>query len=238
MNTIELKYVTFLGDIEFYRIGKVWEVCQKVSMKFETGNVYCLDSYLSGGGWALSWLLSGTLQTSKNSNLGTIYWDGEEMSSEQLKELGWAVGPTGFEKTFSKKKHIGTLLEKLVKKSSRVDSVDELREKFMLPEESLLRNVYQVRNELWGASVAMGYAHGKRVFCFPWMMPEYLLNNKDLWVKRLIKPLVEEDCLVIIPTIYKEEISDIFTKVVLFEKKTGLVDYEPKEILEFPDSYK
>lgn len=242
MNTLELKYLTQVGDIKYFQIGKVWEVCKSISMKFETGNVYCLDSHLSGGGWAISWLLAGQTINMKPKQeeeyIGNILWDGKDITFKALKEMGYPVGLTGFEGTFSEKKPVGKLFDKIIKKSSKVNSIDELREKFLLTKERLDRSIYSYSNEIWRATIAMGYARGKRIFGFPWMKPEYLLAYKDLWIKEALKPLIEEDCLVIIPTVFIEELSDMFTKVAIFNKPHGVISKEIKELKEFPDSYK
>lgn len=240
MSIIEIKQVSNHGFLEYPGIGRVRDRCFRVSMQFETGNVYCLDSNLTGGGWAISWLLAGNLRPMryKKRYYTNVFLDGEELSQKELEGLGFTAGLTGFEGTFSINKPVGKLLDRLVKNSPRVSSVKELEELFMLSDALFDRPIKCYSNERWGVSIAMGYARGKRVFCFPWLRPEFVIKYKDLWIKRVLKILVEADCLVIIPTLYKEDMSDLFTKVAMFDTNEGLIDGGPIELKEFPDSYK
>lgn len=240
MSLLEMRCLTHDNLLDFYLFGKVREVCQGVTLKLETGNVYCLDCGLSTGGWAISWSLTGKLKrfTSVDLDIGKIYFDGIQLSDEQIKALGCSVGLTGFEGTFSAKKPIGKLFEKVIKKSPRVKSIKELQDIFLLSEGRFDRGIRYTRNERWGITIAMGYARGSRVFGFHWMRPEYIIDNKDIWIKRVIKPLLQEDCVVIIPTTYRDDMKDLFTKVVKFSMPHGTIRGEPTEIIDLPDSYK
>lgn len=239
MSTIELRKFSNYHEAIYFSIGKVYDFCTDISMKFETGNVYCIDSSLTCGGLAISWLFTGLLTPKKLRKYIPDYafWDGKGMTYRQIKEFGFAVGLTGLEGTFLIRKNVGVLLDKLVKNSSRVNSIDELQELFMLSEPRFDRPIKCYSRERWRATIAMGYAMDRKIFCFPWMRPGIISTYKDLWIKKALKPLVEADCLVIIPTVFREEMTDLFTKVVSFGESEGHIYGEPIEIREFPGSY-
>lgn len=239
MNSIELKnfgYSSRWGHLEFFLWGKVAETCSNVNMKLETGNAYCIDTYLSGGGWALSWFLTGNTIFKKfiKMDFDMAFWDGSKMSLDKFKELGCSVGLTGFEGTFSANKPVKKLLQKCIKDSSRVNSVDELVDMFGLSKARYDRSIRCYSNERWRVSIALGYARGARIFGFPWMSPDYMVNFKDPWIKPIVDFLIQNDCLVIIPTIYNDDMSDIFTKLVSFEYSNGGIYGAPIEIRELP----
>lgn len=246
MSTIEFRNSYLLpGKIQYPEIAlisseSVYEFSHRISLKLETGNVYCIDSDLTCGGGAISWFFTGLdnhLEEFEECIPEQVFWDGEGMTHKQIKELGFAVGLTGFEGTFSIFKPIGKLLERVVKTSSRVNSIDELQELFMLSESIFKMPIESYCSEYWIATIAMGYALGKRIFSFPWMRPGFITQYKDLWIKKVLTPLVKADCLVIIPTVFREEMADLFTKVVFFMESEGHICDEPVEIRELPDSY-
>lgn len=232
MNKLLVEHVSLSVKAEYYLIGKVSEYFSYITTEFEAGKVYCIDCGLGYGGWALSWALTGKYKLDQSLTKGTIKLDGKEISNSKLKELGCPVGLTGYEGTFSEKKSVRKLLTKTIAKNPRFSSIKELQDIFKLAEGRLDRGIKSYSGERWRASLALGFGAGKKVYGFPWLKPEFVGTYKDLWMKEMIGFLKSEGCIVIIPTNYHDSFSDLFDKVLRFEKPTGSIRMPPIEILD------
>lgn len=232
MNKIKIENASLTVYASYYLIGDVKEHFNVITTEFEAGKVYCIDCGLGYGGWALSWGLTGKYMLDDSLTKGTITLDGIEIFNSKLKELGCSVGLTGFEGTFSEKKSVRKLLTKTITKNPRFNSIKELQDIFKLAEGRLDRGIKSYSGERWRASLALGFGAGKKVYGFPWLKPEFVGTYKDLWMKEMIGFLKREGCIVIIPTNYHDSFSDLFDKVLRFEKPTGSIRMPPIEILD------
>ena len=79
---------------------------------------------------------------------------------------------------------------------------------FCISSERINRNIYFVSGERWKASAAIGYANGKKVFCYPWMNSKDIEHLKEQ-LSHTVKVLLDADCIVIMPTTKEENIKKI-----------------------------
>ncbi len=70
---------------------------------------------------------------------------------------------------FNTRKSVRKLIEQGIKKSRLSSTPDEIKSFFGLDSERYERRVQYVGNERFRAMAAIGYAHGKQVYCFPWL---------------------------------------------------------------------
>lgn len=232
MRQILIEKATLNVYADYYLIGKVAEHFHYITTDFKAGNVYCIDCGLGYGGWGVSWAMTGQYSLTQNKGKGVIKVDGVEIPHHKLKEFGCSVGLTGYEGTFSAKKSVRKLLTKTIAKNPRFSSIKELQDIFKLAESRLDRGISCYSGERWRASLALGFGAGKKVYGFPWLKPEFVGTYKDLWMKEMIGFLKSEGCIIIIPTNYQDSFSDLFDKVLRFEKTTGFIRMPPIEILD------
>ena len=84
-----------------------------------------------------------------------------------------------------------------------------IREMFKVSKERVKRNIEFVSGERWRASVAIGFAQGKDIFCYPWM------NTRDIErceeeMFSTIRSLIDHNKIIIVPTTKEENINRIF----------------------------
>lgn len=110
------------------------------------------------------------------------------------------------------------LVKKGFRRSGRAQmSHAEVIEQFVLtPERYNKRKVRQLSHEGWRASCAVGYAQGKRVFCFPhidYVRPKLIEEYKALWMK-IIPFMTGAGCMVLIPVVVNADIENVCDEIV------------------------
>ena len=91
----------------------------------------------------------------------------------------------------------------------------KIQDIFRISEERIDRNIKYVSGERWKASAAIGYANGRRIFCYPWM------NSRDVELLKeqlsyVVDYLIHSDCIVIFPTTKEENIKKICSEYKLY----------------------
>jgi ABC-type dipeptide/oligopeptide/nickel transport system, ATPase component len=90
-------------------------------------------------------------------------------------------------------------------------NANTIQEMFELLESRLGRSINYVSGARWKSSIAIGYAYGKKIFCYPWM------NSKDVrimeeQIRKNIEILTDNNCFVVFPTTKEENIKKLATK--------------------------
>lgn len=147
------------------------------SYYFTPGKTYGLVCNVGEGGWALSYLLSGREQKFS----GWITINGKKMERGTLDSYGWYVGEGIQSSTLWYNKKL-TIREQLELGTTKEHSVNELIRVLELAPSRLDREIRHISNERWNASIAIGLAHEKQVFCFPWL--------SDMWKEALTARLI------------------------------------------------
>ena len=176
------------------------------SMKFNfhTG-INTLVGEIDTGIWGISYLLSmynydvnkKLFEISPKSSLCATV-DGVETPLENLTDKCCYLDHKYYPLFSKRRKTVRKLIEAGIKKTHPDKTFEEICELFLLTPERLDRAVYQVGNERFRAMAAIGYAHGKEVFCFPWhsrKMFDYYTNN-ILWLLDILEKL---NVIVILP---------------------------------------
>ena len=150
---------------------------------------------------------------------GRIFINQEMAHSNDLLSYGWYVGEgVRAKNSFGLERKL-TVREQLISCESSDFTIEKLVDLFELSPSRLDRELKYISNERWNASAAIGLAHGKQIYCFPWM--------DDTW-KEAIKVrlshcseiLKENNCLVIIPTPSLQIVED-FVNEVIYLKSLG-----------------
>lgn len=199
-----LDYINVYGE-------NVHDYISKGEYYFKFGKIYGIICEQGAGGEVLSQIITNKLFDDKT----TIFIDGIKIDS--IYDLAWYVGKgvrTGglFERELSVQK----ALELAIKKNKRYENIDKILEEFHL---SRHRIKYCLSNmdvwERWRASIAIGYAQGKQIYCFPWMDSLYfydcMINSS---VFRFFKKITGENGLIILPTAREKNVKGLADEIV------------------------
>lgn len=180
---------------------------------FERGKIYGIICEHGGGGETISLLLSNEIPLEQEK----IYIDDTEITDLEIEGLGWYMGKILYSREIIKKEQsIRKALENAVKKYHTYSNISEIVEDFHLTPDRLDYGLS--RNcewEKWRASLAIGYANHKKIFCFPWMNTMFFYDcmyNSSVF--RLFKKLTEEGAIIILPTSRKENVKGIADNII------------------------
>ena len=187
-------------------------VC-KNTFVFEKGKIYGIVCEHGSGGESISRLLSNVASLKKEK----IYIDDAEAKVEDIENLGWYVGKGIYSQGFMRKEVSSRkALEYAIKKYRRYEKIADIIEEFHLTSSKLDYGIS--RNcewEKWRASIAIGYASNKKVYCFPWMdtlrFYDCMYNSS---VFRFFKKMTREGAIIILPTSRKENVAGLADSII------------------------
>lgn len=184
----------FESKLENY--GKIRDTIGHFSYIFKSG-IYVIEGECTIGGWALSTLLSGREKLTS----GQILIDNEIVSCKELQKYSCYVGEdSGLKKWFGiMHMSVSEQIKYGIKKGLTNDSVDEIKNKFKLSDGRFDRRMKYFSGERWRASMAIGYALGKRIYCFPWISGKFIMKFENCF-QTCFQPLLESESTIIIPT--------------------------------------
>ena len=180
---------------------------------FERGKIYGIVCEHGAGGESISLLLSNQIPREEEK----IYFDDQEVTPQTVGQTGWYMGkPLYSGKLIKREVTIRRAMKYAVDKYHKYDSVEKIAEDFVLDrgiwDYGLSRNCQWVK---WRASMAIGYACDRTIYCFPWMntleFNDCLCNSS---VFRFFKRFKREGLIIILPTSRRENIEGIVDEIV------------------------
>lgn len=190
-----------------------------------SGMIYVIVGDFGNGGWALSYLLAGKgLLLELNNDLFKI--NGVIATQKSLQNIACYIGEGVAEAPFKTRKAypnkiirkflgiktVAQRIEEGINQSGSKYKLNEIANLFDLTgiAENDERNgrihrplEYQ-SNEVWRASMAIGFAFGKKLFCCPWMQgglySNYIIGEYN---RKYIQILKEHNAIVLIPVMKK-----------------------------------
>jgi hypothetical protein len=229
---LSVKVHQVLCDPETYLWGTYRDSVKRFRAKFTFGHLYHLDSDFSQGGWALNYFLAGRMKPEnikyfKNKNIATdaeVKYCGKIIESSDLEKLTCYVGNYSGTEVDARRKLYWPLLQKRyyvrtqiadgLRKSNSIHSFEEIERMFCLSDGRLDRLVNYTSGEIWRSTLAIGYASGKRIFCFPQMTKDLMYYVfRDSFVN-IIKEVKKNHSIIIVPTIYPDPIRKLIDKSI------------------------
>lgn len=179
---------------------------------FDKGKIYGIICEHGSGGDAISAIMSNYVIC----KTAEVYIDDAKATALDVKNLGWYVGKSEYTKgLITREISARKALINAVKKYQRYNSIDEVIEDFHLTSGRLNYELSKYSGEKWRASLAIGYACRKEVYCFSWLNTAHfssiLLSSG---VFRFFKRLKEEGCIIILPTSRKENVAGLVDEVI------------------------
>ena len=201
------------GECDLFHHGKVWDYLRRNSFEFHTGNLYGIIGEFGCGGASLSCVMTGNIDYDE----GKVYIDGQESPLEHVIENSWYVGmDLDNRKRFIKKRRtVRQQIEYGVHNTKQRGDAKKIQGIFRISEERIDRNIKYVSGECWKASAAIGYANGRKIFCYPWMNSRDVEHLKEQ-LSYVVDYLIHSDCIVIFPTTKEDNIKKICSEYKLY----------------------
>lgn len=179
---------------------------------FEKGKIYGIIGEYGEGGELISSLLSGRVPIKKEE----VYYDGIQIDNYNMQKVGWYVGKKEYYKSpIKREKSVEKALRDAMKEYKRYIHLEDIIEEFHLTPDRLNYKLSQYSGERWRASLAIGYACKKEVYCFSWMntsdFNSILLSSG---VFRFFNKMKKEDLIIILPTCRKENVIGLADEII------------------------
>jgi energy-coupling factor transporter ATP-binding protein EcfA2 len=185
------------------------ETLQRFSYEFEFGYSYGIQAPYGFGSWALCWLLAGAIVPEH----GRIFLNSKQLDAKQLRQLSWLV-------YYDEIKRFGFLRQSVqAQLHAHRSNINEtsIIEKFYLVPERIDRSIWHIGSEIWRASCAIGYAQGRRIFCFPhigFFRADLINEYRFLWLERVINVLKATNALILLPSVFQGDDASLMNKVI------------------------
>lgn len=208
---------------------------------FTGGKTYALIGSLGSGNCALPYILHGDCELRTDSDGGNILINGKIADNAILTETVCYVGtkPDEISKSFLisrvfKRRTVAELIEKGLKKSQSKYSLKDIAEIFHLsgindPNGRIYRPIELTSGEKWLASLAIGFAGGKKIFAYPLLTDRFFIYVKVAAENGIFDFLKREDSIILVPAVYAEQTSAFADETVLMnELRQTAIDNESK----------
>jgi ABC-type multidrug transport system ATPase subunit len=218
MDTLSVENLEFQGSM--YPRWLTFEYLKPFSYDFTFGRSYLLASSPGTGAEALSFLVGGRLQP----HSGTIKRNGVEYTQADRKRDAWIIWLDQINRFgVWNNQTVGWQIRHGLRTFNNgvFHTEAEVIERFLLTEERYNRSLRQLSHERWRASCAIGFVHGKRIFCFPHINQyehQFIEHYFDAYLKGMIDLLRDCGALVLIPAILTPLADKLCDEVVLINK--------------------
>ncbi|MDE6312572.1 MAG: hypothetical protein K2M46_02970 [Lachnospiraceae bacterium] len=186
-------------------------VCENTFV-FKKGRVYGIICEHGGGGEAISSFLSNHIPYKEEK----IFIDDVEMNASDIQSIGWYMGnPIYSNDLIKREKSVRQALNYVIKKYHQYKSLDEVIDEFHLEKGKLDYCISHYGWEKWRASMAIGRASEKKIYCFPWMNTLYFYDcmvNSSVY--RFFKKLKNEGSIIILPTSRYENVAGLVDEII------------------------
>lgn len=190
----------------------------KISYRFRKGNVYGLVSDFGCGSWGLTTCLGGR---GDQNDSGKVLLNGQKVKSQQLSQYAAFVA----ERVIPEVNSTGALrsarecIGDALRLSGQAFTPEEIKSLFGLSDERFDRPLAQTSGEIWPISIAIQFALGKDIFCFPWMNMHDISRFRGLWDMGIIQYLRESQKIVLVPTSQKKVVRKMCDHIIAFKKE-------------------
>ena len=146
-----------------------------------------------------------------------IFFDDVEADAKTVQKAGWYMGrPLYSGKLIKREVSMRKALNYAVNKYHKYESIDGIIQDFGLTPGILDYGLSRNCNwEKWRASLAIGYASDRTIYCFPWMNSltfyDCLYNSA---VFQLFRRLRSEGAIIILPTSRRENVEGFVDEII------------------------
>lgn len=181
---------------------------------FKAGMIYGFTGDFGCGAWAAASALCGYYSDDYD---GVLLLNDMPIHRNGLKEYSCLLDSahyTGLNSRFFPMS-AEYCIKKALKKGKTARTEEEICEIFGLSKERYSRPLHFVGNELWRISLAVNYAAGKEIYCFPWLNEHYITYAAHTYAP-ILQFLREEGKIVFVPTSQQEAARSICDRLIYF----------------------
>jgi ABC-type glutathione transport system ATPase component len=244
MQELRITNLSLTTTVTLFHRWSIVDSIEDFTGVFEAGKIYGIVGELGFGGWLLSYLLSGKSLNLELEQLTkpNIFLDGKEVKiNKELQNISCYVGegvaeipynrletyPNYISRKLFNIKTVAEHIEQGIRSSCNQMSLEEITELFELSglgekKESrgrINRPLEFQSGEVWRASMAIGTAYKKKLFCIPWTEPLYVKYFITDYNSKFIKIIKELGATVIIPISYEGYLKNIPVDCFYYLKK-------------------
>ncbi len=185
----------------------------KINYTFHAGNIYGLISDFGCGSWGTVSCLGGRF--SKHYT-GQIIINNGEISPINLAHHSAFVGEHIIDSINSPENLLTPkeCIEKSLTISKLPFSIVEIKDMFGLSDERFVRNLEYVSGEINRISIAINFALGRDVFCFPWLN-EHSILNVSIPILNILRKYKKT---ILIPTSQQSQAKKFSDHLIVFEQ--------------------
>ena len=185
----------------------------KLNYSFLSGNVYGIVSDFGCGSWGLVTCLGGR---GSDYYVGQMLINGTVAPPGDLLSHAAFIGENVFEGINSKSDILSPrkCIERALSISGQNYTVDEIKRIFSLSDERFERDLNYVSGEIDRISIAVNFALGKDIYCFPWLNEHDICNVS----KTVLCILKEHKKIVLIPTSQKRQAKRLSDYLIIFRR--------------------
>ncbi len=211
LEKVEIKDLNITCICRFNDYGNIRDTLANFSYTFLPGRVYGLIGEFGTGGWALSYVLTGNVKSFE----GKISINQDLADASYLKRISCYTGADDYSSILSKfNKTVQKQIDMGINNKKSFDvNYNSIIDKFKLTKERVGRPLKYTGEEKWKCSMAIGYANGKLIYCFPWLNSGSIYHLKE-HILLCMSILKEAGAIVIIPTTKKETLLNIADEFV------------------------
>ena len=174
----------------------------------EGGYSYGIISECGGGNWYLSCLLCGLIQW--DNELFSVTVDDKDVTYKELLQLGIYVDNDN-------EKHGPSLERKIaraLKSGNCSRSITEIRDMFGFDNERFSRRIGHLSGQRYRAYLALGYVHGKKIFCCPYNTSQFYSYLFETSFIDAIKHITDNGGIVLMPSSNRELMEKYADRVI------------------------
>lgn len=185
----------------------------KLNYSFLSGNVYGIVSDFGCGSWGLVTCLGGR---GSDYYTGQMLINGTVAPPRDLLLYAAFIGENVFEGINSKRDILSPrkCIERALSISGQNYTVDEIKRMFSLSDERFERDLNYVSGEIDRISIAVNFALGKDIYCFPWLNEHDICNVS----KTVLDILKAHKKIVLIPTSQRRQVKRLSDHLIIIRQ--------------------
>ncbi|MBE6529450.1 MAG: hypothetical protein E7680_02465 [Ruminococcaceae bacterium] len=199
MNTLELKGVVGYSNC-INQTYFILDSFTRASFRLCTGKIYGIISPFGLGSWGLTNCIGGA----GNIIEGTILLDGLIATQKELHSLSCFVSASVSISELSEQRTVHQNIEDALQNSGLSYTAQQIKTWFSLSDERFERPISEISGEIRQVSAAVGFARGKEIFCYPWLISNQI---SQYLLPQTLSFLREQKKIVLFSTDAKQKVS-------------------------------
>lgn len=189
-----------------------------ITYEFKPRNVYGLISDFGCGSWGLTTSVGG--RSSKQYS-GKVLLNETEIAAEELENYACFVSENIYTDINFQQELLTPreCIARALSISSQQYSVDQIKSLFCLSDDRFERPLEYVSGEIWLISMAINFALGKQIFCYPWLNAMDIARFEIAYRNGIIQLMKDAGKIVIVPSSQKRVLRKYCDHTILFHKQ-------------------